>query len=575
MLETTNQFESELPDFLVNSQLYSLAITDMAGYYVYVNEVFKQRFSFIASDFTGIHSFVTIHPEDHEVCLQAVQTCIAQPEKIVKVKLRKPDENKEDYYWTHWEFSVFFNSDKTPLGILCLGHDVSEKERAQDKLLKIVEKMDSLIEEISDSFIQVDRQWCIKRFNLVSASILQVAPDDLKGKKLWTVLPGLPNFDFKLQLSSKSSVRKSLTYNHFAEKLQKWFSVILYPSKEGYNIFLRDITLEFTQQRIIEDSEYKLKAIINSTNDSNLLINARGELINYNKAAKEGFFQYFHKDLEIGKPIKDLLPQEAARHFDLYFPKALQGEKCVFEVERVINGQSRWFEVAYSPVFDDHYDLIGVSKNTINITEKKLAELKIEEQERIFRFIYDSTTDACSFIDKNFRFKYLNKVGRKLSERLLGKKANIGDKAIDFVLPALQAEFVQFFESVIAGAEVNEERFDGSDWWQVVMKPVYDNNMEIIGISQNFRNITEKKKADLQIIRQNEILRGIAYQQSHELRRPVSAILGLCDLIIYETANPDDELAMLIESLRIMVKELDDSIRQSVKQVNEFETNEK
>lgn len=555
------------------SQLYSMVITDMAGYYVYVNEIFKQRFSFISTDFIGIHSFVTIHPDDHGVCLQAVQACIAQPDKIVQVKLRKPDENKEDYYWTNWEFSVFFNTDKTPLGILCIGHDVSENERTQDKLVKIVQKMDSLIEEISDSFIQLDREWNIKKCNGVTTKILELATAELTGKKLWDLLPGLPNFDFKASIGDASS-KKSLAYNYYHEKLGKWFSAILYPSQDGYNIFLRDITAEYLQQRKIKESEHKLKAIINSTNDSNLLINARGELINFNKAAKEGYFNYFHKDLEIGRKVKELLPGEAAANFEIYFPRALQGEKSSFEVERIVNGKSLWFEVSYSPVFDEEGNLIGVSKNTINITEKKQSKIKIEEQERILRFMYDSTTDACSFIDRDFRFRYLNKVSRKLSEVILGKKANIGDMAINYVLPALKPEFQQFFESVLDGAEVNVERFDGTNWWQVVMKPVYDNTQQILGISQNIRNITQKKRTELQLVQQNEILRGIAYQQSHELRRPVAAILGLCDLIKHETSGSDDELGMLIETLRITVQEMDDSIRQAVKQVNAFEQKE-
>nr|MCU0375371.1 PAS domain-containing protein [Chitinophagaceae bacterium] len=262
---------------------------------------------------------------------------------------------------------------------------------------------------------------------------------------------------------------------------------------------------------------------------------------------------------------------ESADTFEVYFTRALHGEDVVIEVERTINGKPEWFEVTYTPVFDDEQSLIGVSKDTVNITDRKLAKMTIEAQERILRFMYDSTTDACSFIDRDFRFRYLNKVSRQLSEKLLGKKASIGDRAIDYILPPLQAEFQQLFESVIKGAEVNVERFDGTDWWQVVMKPVFDNTHQIIGISQNFKNITEKKKIELQLIKQNNILRGIAYQQSHELRRPVAAILGLCDLIQYETSGSDNELNILIENLKITVQELDDSIRQAVKQVNEFE----
>jgi PAS domain S-box-containing protein len=571
VFETNGRFEKQLPDFLVKSQQYSLVVTDMSGYYVYVNEVFRQRFSFIAEDFIGIHSFVTIHPDDHNLCLNAVYACIANPEQIVQVKLRKPDANKQDYYWTAWEFSAFYNVENLLAGILCIGHDVTDIEHSQYNLIHITDKMDSLIEEISDSFIQVDREWQIKKCNGISSTILELESNCIIGQKLSVLLPGFPDFNHTLHPIQASPSKRSFNYEYYHQTLHKWFSTILYPTKEGYNIFLRDITKDYLQQAQIKESEYKLKAIINSTRHSNLLLNVKGELINYNKAAKEGTYGYFHENLQIGKHLKSILPKESADTFEVYFTRALHGEDVVIEVERTINGKPEWFEVTYTPVFDDEQSLIGVSKDTVNITDRKLAKMTIEAQERILRFMYDSTTDACSFIDRDFRFRYLNKVSRQLSEKLLGKKASIGDRAIDYILPPLQAEFQQLFESVIKGAEVNVERFDGTDWWQVVMKPVFDNTQQIIGISQNFKNITEKKKIELQLIKQNNILRGIAYQQSHELRRPVAAILGLCDLIQYETSGSDNELNILIENLKITVQELDDSIRQAVKQVNEFE----
>jgi signal transduction histidine kinase len=106
------------------------------------------------------------------------------------------------------------------------------------------------------------------------------------------------------------------------------------------------------------------------------------------------------------------------------------------------------------------------------------------------------------------------------------------------------------------------------------MKPVYDNTQQILGISQNIRNITQKKRTELKLVQQNEILRGIAYQQSHELRRPVAAILGLCELIKHEISGSNTELSKLIENLSVTVQEMDDSIRKAVQQVNAFEQNE-
>lgn len=52
----------------------------------------------------------------------------------------------------------------------------------------------------------------------------------------------------------------------------------------------------------------------------------------------------------------------------------------------------------------------------------------------------------------------------------------------------------------------------------------------IIGVSYNATDITDRIKQERLIFAQNESLRKIAFMQSHELRRPVSSILGLMNL---------------------------------------------
>ncbi|NJK83693.1 MAG: hypothetical protein HC912_07630 [Saprospiraceae bacterium] len=115
------------------------------------------------------------------------------------------------------------------------------------------------------------------------------------------------------------------------------------------------------------------------------------------------------------------------------------------------------------------------------------------------------------------------------------------------------------------------ERTDGLNWWQLSIYPVYDKQNNIIGLANNVQNITERKQREHAILQKNEALRSIAWQQSHELRRPVATILGLCNLF----ENYDEEsIEMQKKYINCMLQsaeELDVIIHKIVSKANESE----
>jgi signal transduction histidine kinase len=80
-------------------------------------------------------------------------------------------------------------------------------------------------------------------------------------------------------------------------------------------------------------------------------------------------------------------------------------------------------------------------------------------------------------------------------------------------------------------------------------------------------------QAQVKIISQNEMLRDIAWHQSHTIRRPVATILGLLNLILMEGDNKPTqeegyEYLVLLSQTAI---ELDAVIRNIVRRINETE----
>ncbi len=68
------------------------------------------------------------------------------PGKNVKVYIRKPDIDNATFYWTQWEFSLFHDLDENPIGILCVGHDVTVERMIQKQLEASESKLSAILD---------------------------------------------------------------------------------------------------------------------------------------------------------------------------------------------------------------------------------------------------------------------------------------------------------------------------------------------------------------------------------------------------------------------------------------------
>lgn len=117
----------------------------------------------------------------------------------------------------------------------------------------------------------------------------------------------------------------------------------------------------------------------------------------------------------------------------------------------------------------------------------------------MLRAIYQSTSEAITFIDKNLIIRYNNQVARNITKQIFGKEAQAGDYSLDYFLPEYRAEFADFYQRVLNGESITLERAEGTNWWQLSMYPVLNEQKEIIGIASNVQDITERKTKEIQL----------------------------------------------------------------------------
>ena len=113
----------------VENNSFYITKTDMQGRYTFMDSFFSEMLGVNAGDCLGRSSLELIIPEDHAACLEAVQRCMAQPDEIQWVILRKP--TPRGIITNQWVFRLLRDEQGNPVEFLCIGHEITDLTRKQ------------------------------------------------------------------------------------------------------------------------------------------------------------------------------------------------------------------------------------------------------------------------------------------------------------------------------------------------------------------------------------------------------------------------------------------------------------
>jgi PAS domain S-box-containing protein len=209
--------------------------------------------------------------------------------------------------------------------------------------------------------------------------------------------------------------------------------------------------------------------------------------------------------------------------------------------------------ILYMVEFDYSLRVIKTQHNTAKETEIKL------------RSFFESSASCHLLIGKELEVIVFNRNMAEFIEKHHRVTLYPGITVDKILHEAYLDNFIQDYEKALSGMPVKYEReveyAETTIWWYVTFEPGYNSAGEIVGISYNATDITERKHQEQQILHQNSSLSTIAHIQSHELRRPVASILGFMHLFKYVGYKATKHELVMMEKA---VNELDDKIKEIV-----------
>jgi len=194
------------------------------------------------------------------------------------------------------------------------------------------------------------------------------------------------------------------------------------------------------------------------------------------------------------------------------------------------------------------------------VTEHSNEKEMLKTTKLRLQMALSSVEEAYFFIDKNFKILSYNHRAKASTLQYFGITLYEGFDFRKFIAPGTEDDFYKDFSNAINGGVVSTDLIanypNGEKiWYRITMKPFIDEDEKILGVILSSINIDDVK-------RKEERLKEIAWHQSHKVRKPLSNILGIVNLLRDEKNNLKDP--DLINMLEESAKELDTVIKETI-----------
>jgi diguanylate cyclase (GGDEF)-like protein/PAS domain S-box-containing protein len=276
---------------------------------------------------------------------------------------------------------------------------------------------------------------------------------------------------------------------------------------------IADITKRKSYEKILQETNSKLEAIIATIPDMIWIKDKKGDYLTCNKS----FGDFFHTtpDEVVGKNDYDFFTKEAAEVCRATDLEALQSDIVTFSEEIISYPKSNnkgILEVRKIPVMEADGDILGVLGIGRDITEQREIEKNIAIKEKEFRSLAENLPDNIVRFDKDGNYLYLNPT----HEQTLGCKAiDVLGKSIKTLFPhhteVIGAiEKIQKLESDLVVIRQSVPGFNGTtEIHEVKVVGEKNDQGELVSILGIGRDITGIVSMHEQLTQAIEIRRGI------------------------------------------------------------------
>ncbi len=157
----------------------------------------------------------------------------------------------------------------TPDGRLLGGvvQNITDLIEARDRTEHLSRRLMDTLENMSDGFLALDRDWRIEYMNTQAEQLLNRPRGEVLGKVIWEEFPEAVGSGFQQQYETAVSSGQTVRFVEYSAPLSKWFEVSAYPASESLGVYFRDITDRQIAEEAMRISDERFRIVAGATSD--------------------------------------------------------------------------------------------------------------------------------------------------------------------------------------------------------------------------------------------------------------------------------------------------------------------
>lgn len=210
--------------------------------------------SSIDSTWSAIHEDGSPFPSEQHPSLITLQT--GQSLQNIIMGIDKPDGSLT---WISINTEPLYYSDQrvTPDAVVASFVDITQKkmaemelQRNERQLREYSDRINNILDSITDGFIAVDNEMKVFLWNRVFENNTGIRSIEAMGKKLIQVFPDLEEAVYH-QFEGALRENKTVVQDYYIARQNMWFETTAFPSLQGLFIYFRDITKRKRQESLL------------------------------------------------------------------------------------------------------------------------------------------------------------------------------------------------------------------------------------------------------------------------------------------------------------------------------------